>query len=508
MSGNILEMRKISKSFPGVKALDAVDFSCTAGAVHALVGENGAGKSTLMKILAGAYRPDQGQIFVDGQEVALSSPKEAQKFGISIIYQEFNLIPELNVAENIFLGREPLKRKGFIDRLLLYQRAEELLAELGAKIDLYTKAKNLSVAQQQMVEVAKALSLNADIIIMDEPSAVVSGKELSSLFRIIRSLRDSEKSIIYISHRIDEIFEIADSATVLKDGKVVGTVRTNEADKATIIRMMVGRSLAETFPRKELGERKEILKLQNVSRDDTLRNISLVVYSGEIMGIAGLVGSGRTGMARAIFGADRIDEGEIIFNGVKIKKATPKEAISRGIGFVTEDRKTEGLVQCLTVKNNLTFPILNKIRQWFFINDQAERDISERCIQEFNIATPSMHQEVQYLSGGNQQKVILAKWTNANPQLIIMDEPTRGIDVGAKTEVYSLMRMLAKQGTAIIMISSELPEILGMSDRIVVMHDGQIMGELSPDEATEEHILMMATGQINANHGEGKAIES
>jgi len=496
MDGNILEMQRISKKFPGVQALDEVDFSCMHGVVHALVGENGAGKTTLMKILAGAYRPDQGRIFVEGKEVALSSPKEAQKFGISIIYQEFNLIPELNVAENIFLGREPLRRKGFIDRSLLFGRAKELLDQLGANIDLYTRAKNLSVAQQQMVEVAKALSLNADIIIMDEPSAVVSGRELESLFQIIRSLKEKGKAIIYISHRIEEIFQISGHATVLKDGKLVGSVKTDEVDKATIIRMMVGRSLAETFPPKEVGEKKEILTLEDVCKDDTLKEISINVYSGQILGIAGLVGSGRTELARAIFGAERIDKGKIWFNGVEVKKATPKEAITRGIGFVTEDRKREGLVHSLPVSNNLTFPILNRIQRWFFIKDEEEKKISTRCVREFNIMTPSINQEVQYLSGGNQQKVILAKWTNANPKLIIMDEPTRGIDIGAKSEVYKLMRMLAKQGTAIIMISSELPEILGMSDRILVMHDGRIVGELSSTEATEEDILMMATGQI------------
>ena len=496
MNEHILKMQGISKAFPGVQALEKVDFDCVAGEVHALVGENGAGKSTLMKILAGAYRPDKGTISIRNKTITPGTPKEAQEYGISIIYQEFNLIPELSVCQNVFLGREPLKGRLFIDKAVLYQRTRALLSELGADIDLHTKVKNLSVAQQQMVEMAKALSLNADIIIMDEPSAVVSGKELESLFGIIRSLRDSGNAIIYISHRIDEIFEIADRATVLKDGKLVGTVRTRDVDKPSIIGMMVGRNLDETYPAKERGEKVEILTLEDVGRGTVLKGVSLKVYSGEILGVAGLVGSGRTELARVIFGADPIDRGELFFKGERIKRCTPKKAISKGIAFVTEDRKKEGLVNCLPVKNNLTFPILDKIKKWVFIKNEEERSISNTCVQQFNISTPSINQEVQYLSGGNQQKVILAKWTNANPSLIIMDEPTRGIDVGAKAEIYNLMRMLAKRGTAIIMISSELPEIIGMSDRIVVMHDGRIAGTCDPSDATEESILMLATGQV------------
>jgi ribose transport system ATP-binding protein len=494
-----LQMQKISKRFPGVQALDQVDFNCMKGEVHALVGENGAGKSTLMKVLAGAYRPDEGKIFLGGKEVSLSSPKEAQEYGISIIYQEFNLISELMVVENIFLGREPVKRWGIIDNRIMYARANELLNTLGVNLDLRAKVKSLSVAQQQMVEVSKALSLNADIIIMDEPSSLVSGKELDALFQIIRSLKTNGKAIIYISHRIDEIFTIADRATVLKDGKLVGSVRTKDVDKPTIIKLMVGRSLSETFPSKKQGEKKEILNLKQIYSGKILKNVSFSVYTGEILGIAGLVGSGRTELARAIFGADPIDHGEIYFNGEKLKTSKPKEAIHRGISFVTEDRKKEGLVRNLPVRVNLTFPILDKIQKWGFIKMGKEKNICEGSITKFNIMTPNIEQEVQYLSGGNQQKVILARWINANPKLIIMDEPTRGIDVGAKAEIYELMRQLARQGTGILMISSELPEIIGMSDRILVMHDGQIMGELGPSEATEETILMMATGQIKQN---------
>jgi len=509
MAANVLEMQKISKAFPGVQALDGVDFSCVAGEVHALVGENGAGKSTLMKILAGAYRQDEGKILLQGEEVSLLSPKGAQRYGISTIYQEFNLIPDLNIAENIFLGHEPIKERGFfIDTSQLYQMAKELLGKLGTEIDPQTKVKNLSVAQQQMVEIAKALGLEASLIIMDEPTAVVSGKELDALFRTIRSLRNDGKTIIYISHRIDEIFEVADRATVLKDGHLVGTITPKNVSKGDLIKMMVGRSLSEVFPPKEQGQKREILALKNVCRGKTLRNISFTVNTGEILGVTGLVGSGRTELARMIFGADPLDDGEIYFDGKKRTKSTPKTSISGGIGFVTEDRKNEGLFSSLSVRKNLTSLILSKVKRWCFVRETMEKDIARESIKRFHIMTPHMEQEVHYLSGGNQQKVILAKWINADSKLIIMDEPTRGIDVGAKAEFYILMRLLAKQGKAILMISSELPEVIGMSDRILVMHDGQVMGELSPAEATEENILMMATGQLKKNIGEEEFHES
>jgi len=496
MSANIVEMRGISKAFPGVNALDGVDFSASLGEVHAVVGENGAGKSTLMKILAGAYHPDRGSILLRGKKVSFASPGEAQRHGIAIIYQEFNLLPELTVAENIFLGREPRKRSGFIDNLRLHTVAGELLNSLGMEIELHTRVAELGVAQQQMVEIAKALSQNADVIMMDEPSAVVSGKELESLFRIIRSLKASGKTIIYISHRIDEIFQIADRATVLKDGKLVGTVETSQVDKPTIVRMMVGRSLSETFPpRSPRKDREEVLSVEGVCRGNALKKVSFKAYAGEILGIAGLVGAGRTETARAVFGADPIECGEIRLKGQKLKRRTPKSAILRGVGFITEDRKKDGLIQSLSVRKNLTLAILDRIRKLFFVQERREKVLTRDFVSRFNIISPSIEQEVRFLSGGNQQKVILAKWIGIKPSLLIMDEPTRGIDVGAKSEVYILMRRLANEGTAIIMISSELPEIIGMSDRIIVMHDGRITGELSPEEATEERILMLATGQ-------------
>jgi len=500
MAENIVEMQKVSKAFPGVLALDKVDFSCLPGEVHAVVGENGAGKSTLMKILAGVYRPDGGNIFLKGKKISFSSPKHAQNCGISIIYQEFNLIPELTVAENIFLGREPTKPGRRIDSVTLKQRSRELLDDLQANIDIQSKVKDLGVAHQQMVEIAKALSLNADIIVMDEPSAVVSGRELESLFRIIRSLRESGKTIIYISHRIEEIFQIADRTTVLKDGQLVGTYDTGDLDKPQIVNLMVGRSLTETFPARVGGEKKEILALEDVCRDKILQHVSFKVYSGEILGLAGLVGSGRSEIARAIFGACDIDSGRMLLNGSPLSRANPKSSIASGIGFVTENRARDGLVYNMSVRKNLTLTILDRIKKWFFVREAKEKNICKDRIQEYDIVTAGIEQEIQYLSGGNQQKVILAKWTNISPSLLILDEPTRGIDVGAKAEIYRLMRQLAGRGAAIIMISSEMPEIIGMSDRILVIHDGKVMGELAPSEATEERILMLATGQDFDQH--------
>lgn len=490
-----MEMRDIVKSFPGVMALNGVDFTCYQGEVHALVGENGAGKSTLMKILSGVYRPDRGKIILNGKEINIQSPKDAQRMGIATLYQEFNLIDELNVAENIFLGREPVSRMGIIDSQTIYRRSRELLETLNVTVNLNAKIKDLSVAQQQIVEILKALSLNADIIIMDEPTAVISGKELESLFNIIRSLKQQGKTIIYISHRLEEIFQIADRVTVLRDGQWIGMIETANADKQEIIRMMVGRTLAETFPPKERGERALVLSMKGVSQGKLLKNVNLQVYSGEILGIAGLVGSGRTELARSIFCAERIDHGEILLFDRRIDNQSPREAIRQGIGFVTEDRKSEGIVACLSVRKNLTLPALDKLQRFGLLQNKKEKGIAMDCVDRFNIMTPHIDQEIQYLSGGNQQKLILAKWLNLNPSLIILDEPTRGIDVGAKAEIYQLIRNLAKNGTAIIMISSELPEIIGMSDRIVVMHNGELKGEIEAETATEEAILTMATGQ-------------
>ena len=501
MDEKILEMRCVSKGFPGVRALDSVNFDCFRGEVHALAGENGAGKSTLMKVLAGAYRQDGGEIIFRGKKVFFDSPREAQKQGISIIYQELNLMPELSVADNIFLGREPRNRFGVIDNRSLHRRSRELMEKLkGETLDLSTKAKHLSVAHQQKVEVAKALSLNADIIIMDEPSCLISGKELDALFEIIRSLKDSGKAVIYISHRLEEIFSIADRATILKDGKHVGTVKTRDVNRENLIQMMVGRSFSETFPSRSDAEagKKIFLEVKGLHKFGHLHDINFSLREGEILGVAGLVGSGRTMLMRCIFGAESVDGGELLFKGQSIKRPSPKSSIRKGIGFVTEDRKMEGIVPNLPVRVNLTLPIVDAIHKCGFLLAKKEKSICREAIKSFNIRTPNIEQEIQFLSGGNQQKVILAKWLNAGPELIIMDEPTRGIDVGAKAEIYDMMRRLADQGTAILMVSSELPEIIGMSDRIIVMYEGQIMGEIASGEATEEQILRLATGENGA----------
>jgi ribose transport system ATP-binding protein len=487
-------MKHITKDFPGIRALDQVNFDCEKGEVHALVGANGAGKSTLIKILSGALLPDDGEIVFKGKRVTIHSPFEGQKMGISTIYQEFNLLPELNVAENIFLGREIKKFKVFFNEREMYLSSATVLRSLGIDLDLKEAVKNLSVAQQQMIEIAKALSLNADIIIMDEPSAVVSGKELTFLFEIIKELKSKGVTIIYISHRLDEVFQIADRATILKDGRVMGTLDTDQSTKKELVRMMIGRDMDETYPAPSGAKKAKVLEIKDLSRRNVLNNISLVAYRGEILGVTGMIGSGRTELARAIFGADPIDEGEVTFDNVKLENMSPKKAIELGIALVPEDRKEEGLALGLTVRKNLTLTILDKIKSLLFINDRKEKSVVQASIKDFNIQTPSIDKETRYLSGGNQQKTVLAKWTRVDPKLIILDEPTRGIDVGAKEELYVMMRELAQKGTAIIMISSELPEILGMSDRIVVMRGGEISRILDPSEATEENILMAATG--------------
>ena len=495
MADNILEMRNISKAFPGVQALDNVFFKCEKGEVIALVGENGAGKSTLMKVLVGVYQPDKGEIILRGKRVKVANPREAQKLGISIIYQEFNLLPYLNVAENILLGREP-HRGPIMNVSELYSQADEWLKGLGIDLDPQTPVYKLSVAQQQMVEITKALSLNANLIIMDEPSSSLSGHELNSLFERIHLLQDKGITVIYISHRLDEIFEVADRVTVLKDGKLMGTLDCKVTEKSTLIRMMVGRTLDETYPEKaEIGvDRKEVFSVAGLSSEGKFQDINFKVHKGEVLGIAGLVGSGRTELAKAIFGAEPRDKGEIYLNGERVGIDTPNKAIKSGMGFVTEDRRKEGLVIGLSVRKNITLPSLSRIARLGFIDSKEERKKVKGLVRDLDIKTPSIDWEVEYLSGGNQQKVILAKWLTAMPQFIIFDEPTRGIDVGAKAEIYHLMRELAKKGITILMISSELPEILGMCDRILVMHEGRIAGELPSKKATEEEIMFLATG--------------
>jgi len=491
----VLEMKGITKTYPGVRALDNVDFVVHRGEVHALVGENGAGKSTLMKVLAGAQPMDSGEIRINGELVHITSPQKAMDLGVSIIYQEFNLVPYLNAAENIFLGREPRGiLPGIIDFRTMYAEAQKCIDALGVKLNVHTPINRLSVAQQQMVEVAKATSRNSSIIAMDEPSATLTEHELQNLFGLIRSLKAKGVSIIYISHRLEEIFEIADRVTVLRDGKLVGTKPIAETDRDEIIRMMVGRELKEKIPKQTAKRGSPALTVKGLSRKGVLHDINLNVHQGEVLGIAGLVGAGRTELARAIFGADPIDAGEIWLNGTRVQIRSPKDAIRYGIGLVTEDRKSLGLILTMVVRENVSLANLGSLTRLGFVNRREEKKIATKFIEDLMIKTPSTEQQVHNLSGGTQQKVVLAKWLFTKSRVMIFDEPTRGIDVGSKVEIYQLMNRLAANGVAIIMISSELPEILGMSDRILVMHEGRIVGELSRDEATQEKIMHLATG--------------
>jgi ribose transport system ATP-binding protein len=490
----ILQMNNVAKAFPGVLALDDVSFSCVKGEVHALVGENGAGKSTLMKVLSGAYQPDQGTIIFDGQRIEINNPHHAQELGISIIYQEFNLIPYLDIAQNIFLGREPKNNFGAIDYGRMYLEAGKLITQIGLNLDLKEWVFNLSVAERQLVEIVKALSFSAKVVIMDEPSSALSEEETRRLFNIIRSLKEQGITVIYISHRIKEVFEVGDRVTVLKDGRVVSTQNVESSDENSLVRMMIGRSLDTMFPDKGKADDEPILSVRGLTRDGVFRNVSFEIYKGEVLGLAGLVGAGRTEVARAIFGADPLDNGIILLDGKQQKINSPKDALAHGIGLVPEDRRNHGLVLCLSVRSNIVLPILGRIRRLLFTNKSKEKEISNNLISSLDIKTPSCESEVEYLSGGNQQNVVLSKWLAAKPRVLIFDEPTRGIDVGAKAEIHRLMRELANNGTGVLMISSELPEILGMSDQIIVMSDGQIAASFSSEEASEEKIMAAATG--------------
>ena len=487
-------MRNICKGFLGNLALDSVSLAARPGEVLALVGENGAGKSTLLKTLAGAYTADSGEILLRGEPVHWRGPRDAQEAGVSIIYQELNLIPYLNVAENIFLGREYRNWLGFIDWPRIYSEARALLDRLGVGLDPRARISRLSVAQQQMVEIAKALSLKADVIVMDEPSAVLAGPELARLHAIIAGLKQQGLTIIYVSHRLDELFAIADRATVLKDGKLVGTVAISEVTRGDLIRMMVGRSLDQVFPPSTSVAGEVVLAVQNLNSPSGLHGINLELRRGEILGIAGLVGSGRTTLARALFGLEPISGGTLNLLGRPLRPQGPRHARDLGLALVPEDRKTLGLIQNLSVQENVGLTLLDRMHRLGFVQGNRERAVAQRYIQGLAIKCTGAGQAVQFLSGGNQQKVVLAKWLATDPQVIILDEPTRGVDVGAKFEIYSIIRDLAARGTAILMISSELPEVLGMSDRILVMRDGHQAGELPRAGATEEGVMALATG--------------
>ncbi|PUA35733.1 D-xylose ABC transporter ATP-binding protein [Paenibacillus elgii] len=495
MTTYLLEMNDISKSFPGVRVLDKVTFNLTGGEVHALMGENGAGKSTLMKILGGIHRRDGGTVILKGTPCEIASPSMAQSLGIAMIHQELNLIPHLTVMENIFLGREfTYGRSGMINWGKMRQESVRFLSQLGLAIDPGIIAGELSVGQQQMIEIAKALSMNAEILVLDEPTAALTDREIEALFTVIESLKAKGVGMIYISHRMEEIFRICDRVTVMRDGHTVGTDRVADTNIDKLVKMMVGREIKDRFPKIDVSVGEPKLEVEGLSLPGKLQDISFAVRSGEIVGIAGLMGAGRTELAKALFGVTPARQGEIRVDGRPVAIRKPVDAIRAGIALVTEDRKDEGLLLNLSVKDNISLPNLKDVSSFGFVSRSKETGISERLISQLLIKTPNSEQKVGSLSGGNQQKVVIGKWLETNPQVFILDEPTRGVDIGAKKEIYDLMNQLISRGVAILMISSELPEVLGMSDRILVMHEGRIAGEFARGEATQEKIMHCATG--------------
>ena len=486
----ILQVRNLSKSFLGVKALDKVQLNLRKGEVHALMGENGAGKSTFMKILMSLLTPDAGEIVFEGEALKNSNVLDALKRGISMIHQEMLVVPELTVAQNIFLGRETAR---WLNDKEINQQSEALLGQMGLAINPKTKMKYLSVAEMQMVEIAKAISNNAKVIIMDEPTSAISDKEVATLFNIIRVLKNKGVAIIYISHKMDEIYEIADTITVLRDGHYIGTESKAELDKKTLIAMMVGREIETLYPESLAVKGKAVLSVHNLSRQGKFADISFDVHEGEVLGIAGLMGAGRTEIARAIYGLDKYDGGEIAIEGQKISIKSPQDAIKNGIGYVSEDRKGWGFIPAMSVKHNISLTNLHKHTKGLgFIQTQKEDTSAEKMLNELKIKAASIDQHVTYLSGGNQQKVVIGRVLSALPKIVILDEPTRGVDIGAKFEIYKLINKLTNSGIAVVMISSELPEILGMSDRILVLSKGKQTALLSKQEATQENIMRYA----------------
>lgn len=496
MSETFLQMKHITKRFPGVLALNDVQFSLRRGEVHALLGENGAGKSTLMKILSGVYQPDEGEIIFEDKPVSFSDPLSAQNVGITIIHQEFNLFPELTVEENIFIGREFCKKNRWrLDEKQQRQATIEILQKLNLAIKPDTLVADLTVAQQQMVEIAKAISVNARILIMDEPTAALTETEIESLFRVTRLLKEQGTGIVYISHRLEELALIADRATVMRDGQYISTVDYECVKISDLIAMMVGRDLGNIYPRREaLQQRIPVLEVNGLTRKGVLNDINFTLYRGEILGFAGLMGAGRTELARAIFGADSIDSGTLKLNGKETVIKDISDAIQQGISYLTEDRKKEGLALNLSVERNIMLGNYPEYSDRFGnVDSRRCQQTSEEQVKALRIKTPNLQQAALNLSGGNQQKIIIARWVCKDTDILIFDEPTRGIDVGAKLEIYELMNRLVAKGKSIIMISSELPEVLGMCDRILVMRSGRITGELSAKEATQEKIMQYAT---------------
>jgi len=495
VSDTILEVRNICKDFPGVRALEDVSFDLKRGEVHILLGENGAGKSTLMKVLTGVYHPEKGEIFLNGKEVRFETPRDAQLMRIAIIFQEFNLAPNLTVAQNIYLGREPLKRGGLIDRQKLNRDARAILDFLKADIDPSARVEALGVAHQQLVEVAKALSIDSEILIMDEPTATLSEKEINTLFDTIRSLQSRGVSIIYISHRLQEVKLIGNRITVLRDGRTVGTRDAANAELDDLIRMMVGREIKRRRIREKNTARDGFaLEVSHLSQGKLLKDISLNVRRGEIVGLAGLVGSGRTELAQAVYGVTRRDAGEVSICGKPVANPTPMKCIRQKMGFISESRKEFGLALNLPIRVNITHAGLRTIFPSGIVDVKKERKIAEEFRKKLRMATPDVERDVKALSGGTQQKVVLAKWLSTDSEFLVFDEPTRGIDVGAKEEIHNMIVDLAERGVGILMISSDLPEVLTLSDRIYVMREGRIVREIDHEGVMQEEVIAYATG--------------
>lgn len=494
----ILELKNITKRFPGIVALNQVNLQLEAGKVHVLLGENGAGKSTLIKVMTGAYIPEEGEIFVEGKKVVIDSTLKAQELGIGAVYQEFNLMPHLTVAENIFMGKEPIKNKLLQtkDVSKMIRDSKYYLSMLGAKIDPSVLVGTLGVAMQQMVEISKAIAAHSKILILDEPTAVLTDEEIKKLMQVIKTLKEQKVAVVYISHRLEEIQEIGDTITVLRDGNYVDTlsVDRDSFDVDHLIHLMIGRSLDNQYPKAKVAIGSELLRVEHLYKKGKAEDISFTLHKGEILGLAGLVGAGRTETAKLIFGADRLQKGRIFIEGKEVIINSPLEGIKHKIGLAPEDRKTEGLLQGMSVTDNMIVTCFEKIQRRGVRRKSLADSFVNGLIHDLSIATPTNQQIVKYLSGGNQQKVVLAKWIASNSKILILDEPTRGIDVGAKVEVYELMGKLVEKGYGILMISSELPEILAMSDRVLVMYEHKLQGELTREEATQEKILTLASG--------------
>ena len=499
----ILRMQGIRKTFPGVVALDNVNLDVRSGTVHSLMGENGAGKSTLMKCLIGMYTPDEGTVELAGDIVRFKDTKDGLEHGISMIHQELSPVPEMMVAENIWLGREPRGRLGLLSPAAMFRKTRELFDEWKINIDPKARMKDLTVSKQQMVEIAKAISYDAKIIIMDEPTSAIPEREVAHLHGMIKRLTDFGVAIIYITHKMDEVFRISDDITVFRDGKHVGSYPAKELDRDKLIKLMVGRELTDLFPKEEAEIGDVVLSVQGLNRGTVVKDVSFELHRGEILGLAGLMGAGRTEVLETIFGIEKADSGEVVLNGKTLRIKQPSDAIRAGMALLTEDRKLNGIMGVLSVRDNITAAALPRYSPRGVLRIGEMRKDSEDQREKLRIKTPSLSQLIKNLSGGNQQKALISRWLLTVPDVLMIDEPTRGIDVGAKSEIHRLMSMLAQEGKAIIMVSSELPEVLGMSDRILVMHEGRISGELSREEANQESVMHLATGGDEVAASEG-----